>query len=119
MLNKLSLYIKKYSGDSNSVNIYTDETKSKIVDKLSKKFKNYKINEKTSYTSSVFIYNKIDQKQIKFINDLLIKNSVVALIVNKDFDFNNLVQTTVASSIDTISWHGGHKFKYYFVILNK
>lgn len=118
MLKKLSLYIKKYAVNDR-INIYADEPKNKLVYKLSKKFKSYKINEKTSHTSSVFIYNKLDTDQIKFINELLMERNVVALIVNKDFDFAHLVQMVVASSIDTFSWHGKQKFKYYFIILNK
>lgn len=131
--NNLDKLIKKYAccyeiGEP-SIRMLTDDKENKTLKQLQTNYKGTKIGDLVDNYDPINIiiiaYNgKLKQYNaniIKFMNEYIARKKIFMLIVPLEFDFEHLVKSVKANSIDAISWHekNGEKYKDYIIVVKK
>lgn len=131
LFNNLKTQIDKYLSDCNKkIYILNDGQENDSTKKLTKEYK--KNIEKSSMISDysnacmvILWFNgkkKYDYEIMKLLNEYVEKGKTFILIVPKDFDFNYIVNKTIAKSIDAISWlkdNDDQKDDQYLIVVRK
>ena len=128
--NKLVPLIEKYGYELDKINIrmLTDDKENEILKQIQNNYKNAKLGDLIDDYNPVNIiivaYNgKLKQynvNMIKFMNEYIERKKIFMLIVPLEFDFDHLVRSLNANSIDAISWYkNGNKYKDYIIVVKK
>lgn len=131
LFNKLSKIINKYSYNCNytknkEISVLTHEQNDETLNKLLDEYKFMKIKtEVDDFDQSCIIlfYKNIStltQQTINFMNEYVNKNKTIIIIAALNFDFNLLIKSINANSIDAVNWSNEKlKNEYYIIIVNK
>ncbi|ARF12387.1 hypothetical protein Klosneuvirus_5_57 [Klosneuvirus KNV1] len=122
--NKLEKLINKYLYEciEDKIRIITNNPNDDLVKLI---FKNYKAvisNEQKIKESCIVIIHlqQFDKKLIDYINKHLDNNVIFLAIVPLEFDFDQLIKSAKAHSIDAYYWRkDGRKYKNYIVTIKK
>ena len=130
LYDKLNKTINKICYEDHKVNIkiFTDEKDNIIINKILNNYKNASISNLVDDIDPVNIFilyynnglKRYDDKIMKFINNYIERNKTFILIVNRDFDFDYIVKSIKANSVDAISWYiNEKKHKEYIIVIRK
>ena len=120
MLDRLRKLINQHilSCSNKQINIITDDNNNELIRSITKEYRTSKIsNLIDDFSQACLIIIKYENPNgiiLNFINNYVTKK--IIMIVEKDFDFNNLVINSKANSIDAIILK--NEF-HYLIILNK
>lgn len=123
--NKLEKLINKYLYEcaDKKIQIMTNDPNDESVKLILKNYKDADILNGEKIKSSCIVilhYQKFDDKMINFINEHLTKNVIYLAIVPLKFDFNHLIKSIKASSIDADYWRkDGSRYENYIVTIKK
>lgn len=116
LVNKLSQIITKYGRDCNEISIIANKN-----ELLKLENKNVKIRSKSDNFDSTCIIIMSSDSDYKFINECIDKNKTIIMVNQLNYNFNELVKSINANSIDAISWRNedGQKHDQYIIVINK
>lgn len=123
--NKLEKLINKYLYEctDKKIQIMTSKPDDEIIKMIQKNYKGVDIlnGEKINKSCLVILHlQKFDKKLLEFINDHIKYNVIFLAIVPLGFDYNNLIKSVKANSIDADYWRkDGERYKNYIVTIKK
>lgn len=123
--NKLEKLINKYlyECDEKKIQIITNDPNDDLVKLILKNYKEAGIlnDQKINHSCLVILHHQqFDKKVIDFINQFLTKNVILLAIVPLEFDFDNLIKSVKANSIDADYWRkDGERYKNYIVTIKR
>ena len=120
MIKRLKTLIDQHSYSCyNQVSILTDIKKDILLEFIKKDYKAPMLKLTDDFDPYCLILTKYKLENgllFKFVNEQIEKSKKVILIVNRDFEFSNLVNKTTANVIDTIILRDS---KEYMIVISK
>jgi hypothetical protein len=116
LINKLNQIITKYGHDCDEIGIMANKNELLGLDT-----KNIKLRLETDNFDSSCIIIMFNNNNYKFINGYINKGKTIIMINPVNYNFNELVKSINANSIDAISWRNddGQKHDQYIIVINK